>query len=132
MNMHSLTRRTFTKSAVVASASFALDGFSQTVPSQPRVGIAPVGLGSIAEVFMRSVGKAENAKLTGLVTGHPAEKGKKFAGMYGVADSSIYTYETFDRIRNNHECRCRLCGTTEQHALRIHDQGSRSGQACFL
>jgi predicted dehydrogenase len=103
MNMHSLTRRTFTKSAVVASASFALDGFSQTVPSQRRVGIAPIGLGSCAEVFMRSVGKSENAKLTGLVTGHPAEKGKKFAAMYGVADSSIYTYETFDSIRDNHD-----------------------------
>lgn len=91
MNMHSLTRRTFTKSAVAASASFALDGFSQTVPSQRRVGIAPIGLGSIAEVFMRAVGKSQNAKLTGLVTGHPVEKGKKFAAMYGVADSSIYT-----------------------------------------
>jgi len=102
MNMHSLTRRTFTKSAVVASASFALDGFSQTAPSQRRVGIAPIGLGSCAEVFMRSVGKSQNAKLTGLITGHPVEKGKKFASMYGVADSSIYTYETFDKIRNNH------------------------------
>ena len=101
--MHTVTRRTFTKSAVVASAGFALNGFSQTLPAQRRIGIAPIGLGSWAEVFMRSVGKSENAKLTGLVTGHPVEKGKKFAAMYGVADRSIYTYETFDNIRNNHE-----------------------------
>ena len=84
--MHTVTRRTFTKSAVVASAGFALNGFSQTLPAQRRIGIAPIGLGSWAEVFMRSVGKSENAKLTGLVTGHPVEKGKKFAAMYGVAD----------------------------------------------
>ena len=33
----------------------------------------------IAEVFMRSVGKSENAKLTGLVTGHPAERGTSWS-----------------------------------------------------
>ena len=40
-----------------------------------RLGIAPVGLGSIAEVFMRAVGQTANARLTGLVTGPPAETG---------------------------------------------------------
>ena len=50
---------------------------------------------------MRAVTATPNARLTGLVTGHPAEKGKKFGGMYGVPETSVYTYETFDRIRDN-------------------------------
>jgi predicted dehydrogenase len=96
-----LTRRTFTKAALSASASFAVDGFSQATFPERRVGIAPIGLGSIAEVFMRAVSKCKNAKLTGLVTGHPVEKGRKFGALYGVPATSIYTYETFDQIRKN-------------------------------
>ena len=50
---------------------------------------------------MRALAKSDSARLTGLVTGHPVEKGQKFAGMYNVPASSIYGYETFERIREN-------------------------------
>ena len=50
---------------------------------------------------MRAVSQTPNARITGLVTGHPAEKGTKFSQQYGVPPSSIYTYETFDRLRDN-------------------------------
>jgi predicted dehydrogenase len=66
-----------------------------------HVGIAAVGLGSIAEVFMHAVTASSNARITGLVTGHPAEKGVKFGALYNVPGDSIYTYETFDRLRDN-------------------------------
>ena len=81
--------------------AFAAAGQDAAKAQTRRVGFAVVGLGSIAEVFMRAVASSENASLTGLVTGHPAEKGTKFGGEYNVPQSSIYTYETFDRIRDN-------------------------------
>lgn len=101
--MNRLTRRTFSRIAAAATAVLAVDGFAQAELSTKRVGIAPVGLGSVAEVFMGAVGKTPNMKLTGLVTGHPEEKGKKFAAQYGVPLTSIYTYERFNSIRENPE-----------------------------
>lgn len=65
------------------------------------VGFAPVGLGDISTIFMRACAQTPNARITGLVTGHPDTKGPKFASQYNVPASSIYTYETYDRIRDN-------------------------------
>jgi predicted dehydrogenase len=98
-----LTRREFTRLTTAASASIAARGISEVLDPAKRVGIAPVGLGSIAEVFMRAVSKSPNIRLTGFVTGHPQEKGLKFAAQYSVSRSSIYTYETYDSIRSNQE-----------------------------
>jgi hypothetical protein len=81
-----------------ACASLGTSAFSQQPFTPKRVGIAPVGLGSIAEVFMRAVSKCADIHLTGFVTGHPEEKGKKFAAQYAVPASSIYTYDRFDTI----------------------------------
>ena len=76
---------------------------AQRTPSLAAVPLryAPVGLGSISEIFMRACQGSSKAKITGLVTGHPDEKGSKYAQQYGVPQDSIYTYETFDRIRDN-------------------------------
>jgi predicted dehydrogenase len=52
---------------------------------------------------MRACGNTASAKITGLVTGHPQEKGTKYGALYGVPASSVYTYDTFDRIRDNPE-----------------------------
>lgn len=92
-----MDRRAFTKLSALTLAATHLP--AQT-PSR-RVGIAPVGLGSIAEVFMRAVTNSQHAKLTGLVTGHPADKGARYAAQYGVPTESIYTYESYDRLRDN-------------------------------
>ena len=50
---------------------------------------------------MRACAQSQTAKVTALVTGHPDTKGVKYAAMYGIPKTSIYTYETFDRIRDN-------------------------------
>lgn len=50
---------------------------------------------------MHATSVSPNARLTGLVTGHPAEKGAKYSGMYNVPTEAVYTYETFNRIRDN-------------------------------
>src|ERR1700677_2663183 len=72
-----------------------------SISPTPRAGIAAVGLGSIAEVFMRAATATPNARITGLVTGHPAEKGTKFGALYNVPSNSIYTYQTFDHLKDN-------------------------------
>lgn len=50
---------------------------------------------------MHATSVSPNARLTGLVTGHPIEKGTKYSAMYNVPTKAIYTYETFDRVRDN-------------------------------
>ncbi len=96
----SLNRRRFAQLSVLAMAATRLP--AQTPPMK-RVGYAAVGLGRICDIFMRGCAQSEHAKVTGLVTGHPAEKGPKYGGLYNVPEKSIYTYQTFDRIRDNSE-----------------------------
>jgi hypothetical protein len=100
--MHPLTRRSFSKISAMAIAGAWLNTFAQTGEALNKpVGFAPVGLGTISTIFMEACKNSQKAKITGLVTGHPQEKGPKFAQMYGVPTTSIYTYETYDRIRDN-------------------------------
>jgi len=96
MSTPSLNRRRFTQLSAMALAAARL-------PAQPvkRVGYAPVGLGIISDIFMTACSQSQSAKVTGLVTGHPADKGARYAAQYSVPATSIYTYETFDRIRDN-------------------------------
>jgi predicted dehydrogenase len=93
-----MDRRTFTKLSALTLAAMRLPAHAQS--SKP-VGYAAIGLGSISDIFMRACEGSQTAKITALVTGHPKEKGEKYAAKYGIPASSIYTYETFDRIREN-------------------------------
>ncbi len=100
--MSCIDRRNFAKLSALALAASRIPSFAQTTAStQKPVGFAAIGLGTISEIFMRACAKSQTAKITALVTGHPETKGKHYAAMYGVPESSIYTYETFDRIRDN-------------------------------
>jgi predicted dehydrogenase len=94
-----MDRRRFAQLTALTLAATRLH--AQTASGNKRVGFAPVGLGSVAEIFMRAVSQSKNAAITGLVTGHPAEKGPKYATQYNVPASSIYTYDTFELIRDN-------------------------------
>jgi predicted dehydrogenase len=103
-----MDRRRFAQLSASAFASSQLPVSAHETGGAPtaatrRVGFAPVGLGSIAEVFMQAVGKTPNARISGLVTGHPAEKGVKFGSQYKVGQESIYTYETFGLMRDNRD-----------------------------
>jgi predicted dehydrogenase len=60
-----------------------------------------VGLGTISDIFMRACHASTKAKVVALVTGHPIEKGRRYAAIYGIPESAIYTYETYDRLREN-------------------------------
>ena len=94
-----MDRRSFTKLSSLALAATQLPARAQSA-ARP-VGFAAIGLGTISEIFMRACANSQTAKITALVTGHPTDKGAKYAAKYGIPASSIYTYETFDRIRDN-------------------------------
>lgn len=103
-----MDRRFFSKLSALSLAASRLQSpltaMAQAVtPSVRPVGIAPVGLGGISDTFMRACAKSSAINITGLVTGHPQEKGPKYSALYGVPSRSIYTYDTFDRIRDNPE-----------------------------
>lgn len=97
-----MDRREFTKLSALALAWRCLPAYAQTAgAAQKPVGYAAIGLGTISDIFMRACAQSQTAKVTALVTGHPDTKGVKYSAMYGVPKSSIYTYETFDRILDN-------------------------------
>jgi len=97
-----MDRREFTKLSALALASTCLPAYGQTTSASPKtVRYAAIGLGTISDIFMRACAQSQTAKITALVTGHPDTKGAKYGAMYGVPKTSIYTYETFDRILDN-------------------------------
>ena len=74
------------------------------IPTPKRkAGWAVVGLGELAlgEV-LPAIRSCENTRLVALVSGHP-EKARKVADAYQVKHDAVYTYEDFDRIRDNPE-----------------------------
>jgi predicted dehydrogenase len=96
-----MNRRHFTKVSALALASTHLPSFAQHAADDKPIGFAAVGLGTISDVFMRACLHSESARITALVTGHREEKGMKYAEMYGIPKSSIYTYEEYERLKDN-------------------------------
>jgi predicted dehydrogenase len=96
-----MNRREFTKLSALALASPYLPAFAQISGSQKPVGFAAIGLGRISDIFMQACAVSKVAKVTALVTGHPDTKGAKYSAMYGIPKTSIYTYDSFDRILDN-------------------------------
>jgi len=97
-----MDRRGFARLSAFALAATRVPSFAQAASTAVKpVGYAAVGLGNISDIFMRACAKSQTAKITALVTGHADTKGKKYAAMYGIPETSIYTYETYDRLRDN-------------------------------
>jgi predicted dehydrogenase len=99
--MVKMDRRSFTRLSTLALAATRLPSFAQPPAAVKPVGYAAIGLGTISDIFMRACAKTQTAKITALVTGHPETKGKRYAAMFGIPETSIYTYETYDRLRDN-------------------------------
>jgi predicted dehydrogenase len=95
-----LTRRNFNRLAITSAASGLIPGaFAQS--TERRLRYAIVGLGRISvNCFMPAIQASSTSEITALVSGSP-EKAKRLASQYGVPESSIYSYEQFDRIREN-------------------------------
>jgi predicted dehydrogenase len=100
--MPPIRRRDFARVSAFTLAWMSLPSHAQNLSaSQKPVGYAAIGLGRISDIFMQACAQSQTAKITALVTGHPDTKGVKYAAMYGIPKTSIYTYETFDRILDN-------------------------------
>ena len=94
------SRRDFARLATASAAySFVPRVFAQ--PPAKKVRYAIIGLGRISlDHFMPATRQSQLSEVTALVSGHP-DKAKKFAAQYNIPESSVYTYESFDRIRDN-------------------------------
>ena len=94
-----LTRREFARLGALSLAarfSPALNAQSST----RKIGYAVIGLGRIADHFLRGALSTTNSHITGLVSGH-RDKANGIAAQYGVPPGSIYNYENFDEIAHN-------------------------------
>src|ERR1700735_1708533 len=126
------SRRTFLRSAAVASA-LASTGLAQqqgpkpneqndvqlsqihgpseqnekapgpSLPEDRRVGFAIVGLGRLSlNQILPAFGASEYCKPVALVSGDRA-KASKIAAQYGIKESSIYDYASYEQIAKNPE-----------------------------
>ncbi|MGC4044001.1 MAG: Gfo/Idh/MocA family oxidoreductase [Armatimonas sp.] len=69
--------------------------------SERPVGWAIVGIGGLSMgQILPGFAQCKRSKVVALVSGSP-EKAKQNATKYGVPESSIYNYQTFDRIKDN-------------------------------
>ncbi len=94
-----LTRREFTRLAVAGAASQVVSPL--LAQSDRKIGYCMIGLGRISmDHFMPGLLTSKNSRLTGLVSGH-RDKALAQAAKYGVPESSIYSYENMDQIKNN-------------------------------
>ena len=98
----SLSRREFSKLGAMGLAAQVLPtlGASAQEAGGRKVGYCVIGLGLIADHFMRGVQQSEHSKITGLVSGH-RDKAERIAAQYGVPKTSIYSYEDMDKMREN-------------------------------
>ncbi len=95
-------RRQFGWMAGSASALWmgGLESFVQAAPEK-KIGYCVVGLGRISvDHFMPGTRLGSKGRITALVSGDPV-KAKKLAAEYGVPESSIYDYASYDKIKEN-------------------------------
>jgi predicted dehydrogenase len=94
-----ITRREFNRLALAGAASQVVSPL--LAQSDRKIGYCMIGLGRISMGhFMPGLLTSKNSRLTGLVSGH-RDKALAQAAKYGVPESSIYSYENMDQIKNN-------------------------------
>ena len=94
-----ISRREFAKMGALGLASQAVPA-ALAQATERKVGYCVIGLGRIADHFMRGVKDSSTSQITGLVSGH-RDKALRIAAQYGVPESSIYSYEQMDTFRDN-------------------------------
>ncbi len=124
-----ITRREFGRVAGAAAGVLGARGlWGQAAPSKP-VGYCIVGLGRISvDHFMPGVLQSNNAKVAGLVTGHVEEKGRALAAKYGLPESSIYTYEQYDKIRENPAIEAVYIGLPNSQHREFTERAAKAGK----
>jgi GFO/IDH/MocA oxidoreductase family protein len=70
-----------------------------------RIGYAIVGLGRLSlNQILPAFGRSKRSKPVALVSGD-RDKAKKIAAQYGIRESSIYDYKTYDKLVDNPDVR---------------------------
>ena len=97
-----MTRREFGRVGMMGLGAAAMRGVPVLgqAGGPRKIGYAVIGLGEIANHFMPGVRASQHSQITAVVSGDRA-KAERIAAEYGVPTSSIYSYEDFDRIRDN-------------------------------
>lgn len=73
------------------------------MPPDKRVGYALVGLGHLTlEELLPAFGECKKSRPVALVSGSP-EKLKKVAQQYGIKPESCYSYENYEKLKDNPE-----------------------------
>ena len=110
------TRRRFlAETGAVATAAAAAPllglGAGGTVlaqGAQKKLGWALCGLGGLSEnQIAPALQKTQICRLAGVITDTPA-KASKWKAKYGIADRSVYTYDTMDKLAREPRHRRRL------------------------
>jgi predicted dehydrogenase len=65
-----------------------------------KLGIALVGLGTYSNILASALSETERCYLAGIVTGTPS-KIPTWKERYNIPDKNIYSYESFDSIKDN-------------------------------
>jgi predicted dehydrogenase len=87
--------------AALSVGATAAAACSQTVSQGKKLGYAIVGLGGYGlGQIIPQLANCRSSRLAALVSGDPA-KARRVAAEHNVPERSIYSYETFDRIRDN-------------------------------
>jgi len=94
-----ISRRQFSQLSAMAVAAELAPPMTAQLASR-KIGYAVIGLGRIADHFLRGVQASGNSKITALVSGHP-DKAAGIAAQYGVPKANIYNYENMDSFRDN-------------------------------
>jgi len=100
----SFSRRDFLAGTAVTAAALAAASsrplFAQA-GGDKKLGWVLVGIGSLSKgQLLPAFAKTKNCKLVGIVTGHPQENAG-LAAQHGFPASSIYTYETYEKLKDN-------------------------------
>ncbi|AQR62779.1 glucose-fructose oxidoreductase [Brevundimonas sp. LM2] len=84
------------------AAALALPGASALAGSfqDRKLGYAIVGLGRYADVILPRFAECRHSRVTALVSGS-MDKARRYAAQYGVPETGLYGYDTFDTIRDN-------------------------------
>lgn len=77
------------------------DEMPSPLPDDQKIGYAIVGLGHLSlNQIIPAIQSCKRSKLTALVSGQP-KKMKRIAAMHAISETSCYSYEDFDKIREN-------------------------------
>ena len=124
------SRREFAKMGVLGLASQAMPGMLAQATGR-KVGYCVIGLGRIADHFMRGVKDSSTSQITGLVSGH-RDKALRIAAQYGVPESSIYSYEQMDAMRDNKSIDAVYVALPNSMHAEYTIRVSEGGQACAV